>query len=432
MLKRKKNITSLILSVVMTASLSGAMSTYVSAASSRLAGLDRYETSAAISNSGWTTSDYVVIANGEDYPDALSASPLAKKYNAPILLTSAGALDKNAKKEIERLKPSHAFIIGGNASVSKAAAQEISSLIPNVQRLGGLDRYETSVEVAKALGTVSKIVLTSGNGFADALSIAPVAGKESMPILLTEKDKLPDKVKEYLDGVKDSIEESYVVGGVGVINEGVASKLPTEAVRLSGDDRYETNVEVMAYFSDKIDFSNLYVVKGDGLNGKAFADALSGSALAAKNSSPIVLTDGIVPKNTESFMKFVLGEDSNFIALGGEAVVPQGIITKLEEMKVEKVNLVKQITEEVQKFVNQVNAKIPELATDNEKKVVTKLIDSLSKGISDPNYDLTSELDEYNKLYEQLTDEEKQDISNKLAGIDIGKLQSLLQQAGVL
>lgn len=432
MLKRKKNIMSLILSVVITASFSGTISGYVSAASSRFAGQDRYETSAEISKNGWTTSDYVVIANGEDYPDALGASPLAKKYNAPILLTSTGTLDKNAKAEIERLKPSHAFIIGGNASVSQAQEKEIKELITNVQRLGGLDRYETSVKVAEALGAVNKVVLTSGNGFADALSIAPIAGKESMPILLTEKDKLPDKVKEYLNGIKDSVQESYVVGGAGVITDTVASQLPNFTERLGGQDRYETNVDVMAYFGDKLDFSNLYVVKGDGLNGKAFADALSGSALAAKNSSPIVLTDGVIPEITEGFIKFILEEDSNFIALGGKAVVPDNIINKLEEMKVEKSKLVKEITEEVQNFVTQINNKIPELATENEKKVATKLVEALSKGIADPNNNILSDLDEFDGLYEQLTDEEKQDMSEKLSGISIDKLQILLEQAGVL
>lgn len=52
----------------------------------RLAGFDRFETASKIAKSGWTQSDYAILAYGGNYPDALSSAPLAKKYNAPILL----------------------------------------------------------------------------------------------------------------------------------------------------------------------------------------------------------------------------------------------------------------------------------------------------------------------------------------------------------
>jgi putative cell wall-binding protein len=55
----------------------------------RLGRLDRYETSAQIAAKGWGKSDYAVIANDENFPGALSAAPLAKKHNAPILLTQS-------------------------------------------------------------------------------------------------------------------------------------------------------------------------------------------------------------------------------------------------------------------------------------------------------------------------------------------------------
>ncbi len=42
----------------------------------RIYGLDRYKTAVEISKDGWTTSEYAVIATGENYPDALCAAPL--------------------------------------------------------------------------------------------------------------------------------------------------------------------------------------------------------------------------------------------------------------------------------------------------------------------------------------------------------------------
>jgi len=70
--------------------------TYASTVSNRLSGQDRYQTSRAISeqfNSG-TVRD-VIITSGNEFPAALSASVLAKKLNAPILL-----VDKNVQDSI--------------------------------------------------------------------------------------------------------------------------------------------------------------------------------------------------------------------------------------------------------------------------------------------------------------------------------------------
>lgn len=59
------------------------------------------------------TSDYAILVNGENFPDALSASVLAKKYNAPILLTGSSSLDDTASNQLTRLKVKKVFIVGG-------------------------------------------------------------------------------------------------------------------------------------------------------------------------------------------------------------------------------------------------------------------------------------------------------------------------------
>ena len=62
----------------------------------RISGADRYATAAQVATANWTTSDNVVLVNGQNYPDAVSASALAKKLNAPILLTKADSLNADA------------------------------------------------------------------------------------------------------------------------------------------------------------------------------------------------------------------------------------------------------------------------------------------------------------------------------------------------
>ena len=85
----------------------------------RLQGLDRYETSISISKSGWKTSDNVVLASGLDFPDALSAAPLAKQLNAPILLIGT-TLDTAINNELNRLQVKNVFVVGGEGVVSKS------------------------------------------------------------------------------------------------------------------------------------------------------------------------------------------------------------------------------------------------------------------------------------------------------------------------
>jgi putative cell wall-binding protein len=158
--------------------------------SGRLAGKNRYETSAAIAKSGWTTSDYAIIASGENFPDALCGAPLAKKYNAPILLTAKDSLDEQSKNQLSSLKVKKVFIIGGVGVISLSVEQEISSMGIEVTRIAGNDRYETSLKVAKTIGEFNQAVVATGENFPDALSIAPIAAMKGIPIILTPKDNL--------------------------------------------------------------------------------------------------------------------------------------------------------------------------------------------------------------------------------------------------
>jgi len=95
----------------------------------RLAGNSRYDTAGEIAKYGWSkTSDYAVIANGEDFPDALCSAPLAKKYQAPILLTEKNNLSSQVKGQLQRLKTKHVFVIGGSGVVSSNIDRELQTI----------------------------------------------------------------------------------------------------------------------------------------------------------------------------------------------------------------------------------------------------------------------------------------------------------------
>ncbi|WP_161782076.1 cell wall-binding repeat-containing protein, partial [Clostridium botulinum] len=251
----------------------------------RFWGENRYKTNKSLIKN-WDKSNTIIICSGENYPDALSASPLAKKYNAPIMLVNSN-LEEEDINEIKRLEAKKIILIGGEGVLNNNIKERMNNIaIYDVNRLGGANRYETCAKVSLEVGLTNNIVIASGEGFADSLSIAPIASQKGMPILLTQKDQLPMEIKNIIKN--KNVSKCYVIGGDGVLSENVLKDLKTNNIqteRLSGLDRYSTNYAILNHFKDDIDFSNIYIA-----NGQNFPDALSVSPLAAKENAPLIIT----------------------------------------------------------------------------------------------------------------------------------------------
>lgn len=304
--------------------------------SGRISGKDRYETSVKISETGWKTSKYIVIASGRDFSDALCAVPLAKKYNAPIILTDGNTLSDETVNEIKRLGTDTVYVAGGEGAVSgdvlKILENKLGIKSSNIKRLYGKNRYETSISIAGEVGIKDKIVIVYGKNYADALSIASIAAIKGMPIILTDKDSLPESINTYLISNKGKITGAYIVGGQGAVSESVKGNVDKligiTSKRLSGNTRYETNINALKEFeNDKdIQFNNVYLAVGQGPKGNEFADALSGAVLAAMNKAPLILTYNGLPKAAAEYLKGKVTDKTVVVALGGEAAVPQKVL----------------------------------------------------------------------------------------------------------
>ncbi|WP_446898613.1 cell wall-binding repeat-containing protein [Clostridium sp. LBM24168] len=294
----------------------------------RIGGVDRYETASLISRDGWENgSDYVVITNGQSYADNLTAAPLAKAKDAPILLTQESKLSSATLDEIKRLGAKHFIIIGGNGVVSEGIESRIKSEIASsdVERYGGTDRFETSVKVAEALGTSNSIFIANGLRFPDAISAAPIAAIKGIPIILTQEKDLPKAVSGYIKSNPD-ITKTYIIGGSGVVNDSVLNSLPG-GQRLGGIDRYDTNSKVIREFVSEIDSSNIYVASGD-----RFPDSLTGSVLAAKRKNAIVITSQPASSHTKNLFTDLLNKGTKIVSLGGSAVLPDSLISQLKDV----------------------------------------------------------------------------------------------------
>ena len=254
-----------------------------------IVGSNRYETAAKVADKMGNYSTAILV-NGNSLPDGLSASGLAGKESAPILLVKKDSIPKETLQRLYKVKK--VYIIGKENAVSGGVETSLKKSGMTVKRIGGDDRVETSLEVSREIGSYSKAFLVNGyKGEADAMSVASVAARDNAPIILTNGKDNPTYKR---DGVK-----YYVVGGNVVMSDSLKNSF--EAERLSGSNRYTTNKEIVNKFYP--DTNRLYFAKGDGL-----VDALTVSPLAKNNGLALV---------SENSDKSVFFGKENLVQVGG-------------------------------------------------------------------------------------------------------------------
>lgn len=290
----------------------------------RLAGTTAEQTAVQIADqTGYTGT--AILASSASYgaADALTAGPLASFLKAPILLQGAGTvLNADTKAELTKLAIKTVYVTSGTAVISQAVIDQIKGMGITVESLGGNDRFETSVNIAKklvALGApVKKVAVAYGWLNQDALSIAAVASAANEPIILTEKAGLSASAQAFL-AANLGITASDVIGGTGVIDATVLAQLPSPT-RHFGNTAYDTNNQVIQDFASSLNFGNVYLA-----NGVTGIDALSGAPLAAMTKSAIVLTDGVNVPAAATFTYSKSTASTVVTALGGAAVVPEQV-----------------------------------------------------------------------------------------------------------
>ncbi|EGW37403.1 cell wall-binding repeat-containing protein [Desulfosporosinus sp. OT] len=262
----------------------------------RIAGQDRVETALKISQKGWDSAQTVILCEYSDYPDSIASTPFAVSLDAPILLTAGNSIDPRVFQELQRLKPQKVILLGGIACLQPSIEKELDNSALKWERIGGIDRYETSVLLAKHLSSDS-LILANGDNFPDALSAATFAGIKQIPIVLTSTT-LPDSVIQYYQ--EASPKHLIVIGGEVVVpsTELTRNKFTVET-RLGGQDRYETNAKVVTYMKGTYESNDLFLASGI-----TFPDAVAGTVLASKVKAPLLLTEKEdIPPSVYSLMR---------------------------------------------------------------------------------------------------------------------------------
>lgn len=250
-------------------------------------GANRYETAAKIADKMGNYDTAILVNADKSLADGLSASSLAGKENAPILLVKKDSIPAATMQRLRNVK--RVYVIGGEAAVSQRVVDSLGDV--TYIRIQGANRIETSENVAEIVGNYNKAFVVNGNkGEADAMSVASVAARDKAPIILTN-GKSSNEVKR--PGVK-----YYVVGGSAVVSNSLVNKFG--AIRLSGSDRYKTNRVVVNKFYPNS--SKLYFTKGNPL-----VDALT--------VSPLAKNDGVVLVSAKSDNSILNGKDT--VQVGG-------------------------------------------------------------------------------------------------------------------
>lgn len=252
-------------------------------------GETRYETASMISDhQNYTTA--ILVNADNSVADGLSASGLSGVLNAPILLTKKDVIPSETEKRLKGV--SKIYIIGQENSVSKIVENNLKSKKIEVTRLGGIDRIQTSYEVAKEIEKINpnidKVFLVNGyKGEADSMSVSSVASRDNAPIILTDGNNIPFTI---------SNKESYVIGLDAVMSNNIVTK--ANATRLGGIDRFATNRFVIEKFYPNT--NEFYISKG-----YVLVDALTVSPLA--KNYPVVLahqgSDKSVVKNATKLIQ---------------------------------------------------------------------------------------------------------------------------------
>lgn len=276
----------------------------------KIIGENRYDTAAKISKEAFKDkSDAVVLINGKNSSDGLSAGPFASLIDASILLVEKDYIPNETIDEIKRLNPKNVYLIGGTDVVSEKVKDDIQNIIDinakDINRIGGVDREETSLLIGKEIAKLSNVeniyVVNGYKGEADAMSILSKACNEKSPILVTNGSKFNNAQKSFIKSIK--YPNFYFLGGDAVIRNNLLDEVESlfdaeiSIDRFYGDDRQETNSVVLDYFYyDNI--NSLIVCKSDNL-----IDALCVGVFAGKNNIPVLIATNNLSSMQEEVVK---------------------------------------------------------------------------------------------------------------------------------
>ncbi|QOS67153.1 cell wall-binding repeat-containing protein [Eggerthella guodeyinii] len=312
---------------------------------SRYAGVDMFETAAAEARAAYQNGSpsAILVGPGGSWVDALSAAGLAAS-KGPILFTDREDLSSPTAKVLSDLRVKSVIVVGGTVAVSDTVVAQLSAKgIALEARLGGTDCYDTQMEVynyglERGFWDASMAIVATGDQFADALSVSPVAYAKKAPIFLVEQgsDLREPQKRALLKGAEQGrFSRVLAVGGTAVVSdfaygflELVAAISSPDGVceREAGVDRYDTSAAIAGWAVDN------GILSWDGVafaSGSLPYDALAGSVLQGATKSVMLLV-GDASSSTIKSVVTKRGSISTIRYFGGTSAISNGLCSYIE------------------------------------------------------------------------------------------------------
>jgi hypothetical protein len=252
----------------------------------------------------------------------MTAAPLSRKLGAPVLVTDPSELPTATAAELARLRPEGVIAIGPPAGLSDAVleAARDAARASKSRRIAGADVYATAALVAAEVGIPStgRVVIASGESFADAITASSVATGGPSPVLLTAPGAtLSPETSAFLAAHSGEVSWTVVVGLSTSVWPAAVAALP-RVTRVSGTiDWYQTNVAMLRSEWPSGHLSPLVA------DWRPSASTVAAAAAAARTGRPLLLNSGrVMSSYTREWVQNVGPRVRSWTIVGTDAEQP--------------------------------------------------------------------------------------------------------------
>lgn len=198
----------------------------------RIAGSNRYDTAARLAARFFTpaATSRAYVVNGDNFPDALAAGAASSYTGRPVLLAQTRTLPTATSYALDTLGIEGVTIVGGDNAVEPSVASRLVTLVGSVDRVAGVNRYDTATRLASTITNAgTNVLIATGANFPDALGAAAVAARLDATLILTTPATVPTQTTSYLNRRPPTT--ITILGGTSAITRSAETQLAIHHLR---------------------------------------------------------------------------------------------------------------------------------------------------------------------------------------------------------
>lgn len=247
-----------------------------------------HETILAISADAFADgAEHVVVSDGS--PEGAGAASLAAAVGGPVLVLGPDGVDDALRSELGRLGATHATIVGGPFSISAQEERDLDDAGLTVDRVSGVDRYETAALASLDWAAPgADVIVAPGDDYTLSFVAAAEAVRTASSLLLVRRDGVPGSTAEELERLAPST--ILYVDNEGSHNATVTAALEGYAdtvTTIFGTSRYDIGAQLARRAA--VSGGTLTLAPGETPNGDDVFN-LFGVAMAASAAYPAPVT----------------------------------------------------------------------------------------------------------------------------------------------